>query len=286
MCVQVPDKGLPGRCRLLCDACAILTLPVSSRNPVVASIYKVALCDRPSAAQDRGQTAVVRRLKFPAPGCFPLLSFRVACLSRSSETRCSKCAAARSLLYGVPAIRGALSTAIRPGRLPARTAARTAARGLARRRLPAGRAAAACGLARRALARHARAGLARLRQADRDRLLSAGHFATRAPALQRASLALMHRLLNFLGCTPAIFRHGHCSFRSIPVQQGRRHREPVTPPLPTLWIAHCLLSEPLPAWFTGAGFFIVINDARKELLFAFNAARAEQCSSWATRPRS
>src|SRR5207253_398395 len=60
-------------------------------------------------------------------------------------------------------------------------------------------------LRRRRLPRHLGAGLARLGQADRDRLLAALHRLAGAAALQRAVLALVHRAfhlaLRFLSIT-------------------------------------------------------------------------------------
>src|SRR5438046_2144280 len=57
----------------------------------------------------------------------------------------------------------------------------------------------ATGLARLfLLRRHLGARLARLRQADRDRLLAAGHRLAGLAALQFAALLLMHRLAHFV----------------------------------------------------------------------------------------
>src|SRR6185503_3529302 len=52
--------------------------------------------------------------------------------------------------------------------------------------------------------RHLRSGSARLGETDRDRLLAARDLAARAPAAQRAALALAHDLLDLLRCLLAV----------------------------------------------------------------------------------
>src|SRR6185369_12162556 len=90
-----------------------------------------------------------------------------------------------------------------------RLAGRLARSALAGRALASGRLARAAGLLRRAvlLRRHFAAGLPRLRQADRDRLLLALHRLAGAAALQRAALALVHRLLDLFRRLVAIRCH-------------------------------------------------------------------------------
>src|SRR6185437_317450 len=58
------------------------------------------------------------------------------------------------------------------------------------------------------LARHFRAGAARLGQADGDRLLAALHLAPGAAAAQRSLLALVHRALDFALGFLAVAGHG------------------------------------------------------------------------------
>src|SRR6185295_11755914 len=55
------------------------------------------------------------------------------------------------------------------------------------------------------LLRHPRAALARLGQADRDRLLAAPDLPAGAAAAQRAGLALLHRAADLLGRTLRVF---------------------------------------------------------------------------------
>src|SRR3982750_311312 len=63
------------------------------------------------------------------------------------------------------------------------------------------------------LARHLRARAARFRQPDRDRLLSAGPFLSRAAAAQLAALALVHSALDLALRLLSVLRHDMLSAR-------------------------------------------------------------------------
>src|SRR5688572_32220594 len=66
------------------------------------------------------------------------------------------------------------------------------------------------------------AGLARLRQADRHRLLAAGDGLAVAAALQGAGLAFVHRLADLFARLFAVLGHGLLQRKSMPLRGNLR----------------------------------------------------------------